>query len=148
MKQRLMALVVAVAVCMMLAVLSNVMAADANQPKETPKDSPKEKSKDLMLVIGTVTIVKDKDENITEIKVTAHKDLVYKVVLDEKGIDLGKTVVDKRARIEGFIETKGNVQWLTVKTFSEVRRVETKPKANPKEKPAKPAPKPAPKPKY
>ncbi len=120
-----MALVGVVAVCMLLAVVSNVMAADANQPKE--------KSKDNSLVIGIVTIVKDNDGNISEIKVTTHKDLIYKVVLDEKGKELGKTMVDKRARIEGLIETKGNVHWLTVKTFSEVKpRTDAKTKTKPK----------------
>ncbi|MGA2322480.1 MAG: hypothetical protein ABSG22_01370 [Sedimentisphaerales bacterium] len=128
MKKRLMALVGVVAVCMLLAVVSNVMAADANQPKE--------KSKDNNLVIGIVTIVKDNDGNIAEIKVTAHKDLIYKVVLDAKGIELGKTMADKRARIEGTIETKGKVQWLTVKTFSEVKaRTDANPKAKPTGKP-------------
>jgi len=123
-----MALVGVVAVCMLLAVVSNVMAADANQPKE--------KSKDNNLVIGIVTIVKDNDGNIAEIKVTAHKDLIYKVVLDAKGIELGKTMADKRARIEGTIETKGKVQWLTVKTFSEVKaRTDANPKAKPTGKP-------------
>ena len=38
MKKQLMALVGVVAVCMLLAVVSNVMAADANQPKGKPKD--------------------------------------------------------------------------------------------------------------
>ena len=124
-----MALAGVVAVCMLLAIVSNVMAADANQPKGTPK----EKSKDNSLVIGIVTIVKDNDGNISEIKVTTHKDLIYKVVLDEKGKELGKTMVDKRARIEGLIETKGNVHWLTVKTFSEVKpRTDAKTKTKPK----------------
>ncbi len=111
-----------VAVCMMLAVVSTVMAADANQAKETPK----EKSKD---VIGIVTVTKDNDGNVTEIKVVSHKELIYKVVLNEKGLELGKTMADKRARIEGTIEKKGDVQWLTVKTFSDLRpRGEAKPK--------------------
>ena len=128
MKKRLMAMVGVVVVCVLLAVVSNVMAADANQPKE--------KSKDSSLVIGIVTVVKDNDGNIAEIKVTAHKELIYKVVLDEKGIELGKTMADKRARIEGLIETKGKVQWLTVKTFSEVKaKTEAKPKAKPTGKP-------------
>jgi hypothetical protein len=124
MKKQLMALVGAVAVCMMLAVVSNVMAADANQPKE--------KSKDTKLVIGIVAVVKDNDGNFTEIKVTAHRELIYKVVLDGKGIELGKALADKRARIEGTIEQKGNVQWLTVKTFGEVKpRADAKPKDKP-----------------
>ncbi|MGA2071039.1 MAG: hypothetical protein ABSG97_06785 [Sedimentisphaerales bacterium] len=136
MKKQLMALAGVVAVCMLLAIVSNVLAADANQPKRTPRETPKENS----LVIGIVTVVKDNDGNIAEIKVKAHRDLIYQVVLDEKGMELGKTMADKRARIEGLIEIKGNVHWLTVKTFSE-------PKAG---TPAKPNqnPKPAPKPKY
>lgn len=125
MKKRSMALVGMVAVCMLLAVVSNVMAADANQPKGKATDS-------NSLVIGVVTVVKGNDGNITEIKVTAHRELIYKVVLDAKGIELGKTMADKRARIEGTIEKKGEVQWLTVKTFGEVKaRTDAKPKAKP-----------------
>jgi hypothetical protein len=128
MKKRLMAMVGVVAVCVLLAVVSNVMAADANQPKE--------KSKDNNLVIGIVTIVKDNDGNIAEIKVTSHKELIYRVVLDEKGIELGKTMADKRARIEGLVEVKGNVHWLTVKTFGEVKaKTDAKPKTKPTGKP-------------
>ena len=123
MRKQLMALAGVVAVCMLLAIFSNVMAADANQPKGTPK----EKSNDNKLVIGIVTVVKDNDGNITEIKVKATRELIYQVVLDEKGKELGKTMADKRARIEGLIEIKGNVHWLTVKTFSESK---PKPPAN------------------
>jgi hypothetical protein len=135
-----MSMVGVIAVCVLLAVVSNVMAADPNQPKETPK----EKSKDNSLVIGVVSIVKDKDGNIVEIKVTAHKDIIYKVVLDEKGIELGKTLADKRARIEGAIEKKGDTQWVTVKTFSEPK-IRADVKQAPKKPAGKPAPKPAPK---
>ncbi len=58
------------------------------------------------------------------------------MVLDEKGIELGKTMADKRARIEGPVETKDKVLWLTVKTFSEPKaKTEAKPKAKPTGKP-------------
>jgi uncharacterized alpha/beta hydrolase family protein len=125
MNKRSMALVVTVAVCMLLAVVSNAMAADANQPKVKSNDS-------NSLVIGIVTVVKGNDGNIAEIKVTAHRELVYKVVLDAKGIELGKTMADKRVRIEGTIEKKGDVQWLTVKTFSDLKpRADVKPKPKP-----------------
>jgi hypothetical protein len=133
MKKQLMALAGMVAVCMLLAIVSNVMAADANQPKGTPK----EKSNDNKLVIGIVTVVKDNDGNITEVKVKAHRELIYQVVLDEKGKELGKTMADKRARIEGLIEIKSNVHWLTVKTFDEVKpRAEGKPRPKPAGKPS------------
>jgi hypothetical protein len=139
-----MSLVGVVTVCLLLGLVSNVMGADANQPKETPKQQPKDNSK---LVIGVVTMVKDNDGNITEIKVIAHKELVYQVVLDEKGKELGKIMVDRRARIEGLVEMKGNVHWLTVKTFGEVK-ARTDGKPTPKKPAGKPAPKPAPTPKY
>lgn len=136
-----MALMGAAAICVFLGVASNVMAADANQPKRTPRE--KEQSNEIRLVIGIVAVVKDNDGNITEIKVTTHPELIYKVVLDEKGIELGKTLADRRARIEGLIETKDKVQWVTVKTFTEAKsQLPAKPKQTPKAKPAKPAPKP------
>ena len=132
MKKQLMVLVGVVAVCMMLAVVSNAMAADANQPKGTPK----EKSKEPSLVVGLVTAVKDNDGNIAEIKVTVHKNLMYRVVLDEKGIELGKTMADKRVKIVGTIDKKGEVEWVTIKTFSELKaRTDAKPKEKPAAKP-------------
>jgi hypothetical protein len=144
MNRQLKALVGVVAFCLLLAVVGNVIAADANQPKEKPK----EKDNESKLVIGIVTIQKNNDGNITGITVVAHSELKYKVVLDEKGIELGKTMYDKRARIEGSIEKKGDVEWLTVKSFGEVRAgAPPKPGQNPKARPAKPAPKPAPAPK-
>jgi len=142
MKKQLMALAGVVAVCMLLAIVSNVMAADANQPKGTPK----EKSSGDKLVQGTVIVVKDNDGNITEIKVQAHKEVIYQVVLDEKGKELGKAMADRMARIEGSVETKDKTLWLTVKTFGEPKAgTPAKPNQNPK---AKPPAKPAPKPKY
>jgi hypothetical protein len=146
MKKYLKAIVGVVAVCLLFSIVGDVMAADANQPK-THRETPNEKAKDVKLVIGIVSMTKDNDGNITEIKVTTHPEIIYRVVLDEKGIDLGKTMVDKRARIEGTIEKKGDVEWLTVKTFGEPRAgAPAKPGQNPKAKPAKPAPKPAQKP--
>ena len=131
MNKRLIALVGVVAVCMILAVVSNAMAADVNQPKGTPKEKPKD-----LPITGVVSVTKDNDGNFTEIKVTVHKSLVYKVVLNEKGIELGKTMADKRVRIEGTTEKKGEVEWVTVKTFTEIKaRTDAKPKDKPAAKP-------------
>jgi hypothetical protein len=139
MKKNVMTLVGVVTVCVLLGFMSNAMAEDANHPKNPPKENPKDSER---LVIGIVEVVKD-NNNVTEIKVVAHKNLIYQVTLDEKGKELAK-LADKKARITGIIETKGDVQWLTVKTFSDVKAgAEAKPKAKSKEKPAgKPAAKP------
>jgi hypothetical protein len=147
MKKQLMAVAGVVAVCLLLGLVSNVMGADANQPKETPQKPHKETPKDNeSLVIGIVSVIKDNDGNIAEIKVKAHKELIYQIVLDEKGKEMGKAMADKRVRVIGALETKGDVKWLTVKTFSEVVKSEAKP--TPKKPAGKPAPKPAPAPKY
>jgi hypothetical protein len=128
MKKQLMTVVGVVAVCLLLGLVSNVMGADANQPKETPQKPHKEIPKDNeSLVIGIVSVIKDNDGNITEIKVKAHKELIYQVVLDEKGKEMGKAMADKRVRVVGALETKGDVKWLTVKTFSEAVKSEAKP---------------------
>jgi len=139
MKKNVITLVGVVTVCVLLGFMSNATAADANQPKSHPKENPNNNER---LVIGTVNVVKD-NNNITEIKVETTKNLIYHVTLDEKGKELAK-LAGKRARITGTIETKGEVQWLTVNTSSEAKAgAETKPKAKGKEKPAgKPAAKP------
>jgi hypothetical protein len=129
MKKRVMALAGVVAVCMLLAIVSNVTAADANSPKGTPKEKPKGNNPPIT---GIVTVVKDNDGNIIEIKVKVRRELIYQVVLDEKGKELGNTMADKRVKIEGTVEIKGDVHLLTVKTFGEVK---AKPEAKPKPKP-------------
>jgi hypothetical protein len=133
-----------VAICLVLSVMSNAMAEDANvakeipkepnkaapqeTPKESPKEAPKEQAKEKNLVIGILTIVKDNDGNIAEMTITAHKDLKYKVVIDEKSKEMANNFADKRVRVEGTIETKGDVKWLTVETFGDSKpRPDAKP---------------------
>ena len=74
-------------------------------------------------------LVKDKDGNITSVKIIAKPDLAYYVVLDEKGKELGKTMAGKMVKVHGTVETKDNAKWLTVKEFKE-----TKEKEEPKKK--------------
>jgi hypothetical protein len=138
MKKYAMALVGAVAVCVLLGFVSNATAEDVNQPRENPGKTPKETPKDKeSLIIGIVSVIKDNDGNVTEIKVKAHKDLIYRVTLDEKGKEIGKTMADKKVRAVGTLEIKGDVKWLTVKTFSEVvAKSESKEKPKGKDKPA------------
>jgi hypothetical protein len=157
------ALVGIIAICLLLSLMSNAMAQDPNTaketpkepnsaaPQETPKESPKEppkeqtkeQTKEKNLIIGILTAVKDNDGNVVEMTITAHKDLKYKVVINEKSKEMGQSFTDKRVRVEGTIEIKGDVKWLTVDTFSELKsRADAKPGAKSKAKPAaKPAPK-------
>ena len=146
----------AVAICLVLFITSNAAAQDANDaneipkepnktspqepPKESPKEPPKEQAKDKKLVIGILTVAKDNDGNIAEISIEMAKNLIYKVVIDEKSKEMVKSLADTRVRVEGFVETKGDVKWLTVLTYDD-----TKPKPNAR-KGAKSKAKPAAKP--
>jgi hypothetical protein len=59
------------------------------------------------------------------------------VVLDEKSKEMAKSFADKRVRVEGIVETKGDVKWLTVETFGESKpKADAKPGAKSKTKPA------------
>jgi len=109
MKKQLMALAGMVAVCMLLAIVSNVMAADANQPKQTPKDKP---------FIGIVKEVKDQNGVVTEVTVKSPRE-TYQITLDAKGKELGKSMDGKRVKIVGTLEVKNGVKWLTVEKYSE-----------------------------
>ena len=142
----------AVAIFLLLFITSNTTAQDANDaneipkepnktsPQEPPKESPKEQAKDKKLVIGILKVVKDNDGNIAEISIEMAKNLIYNVVIDEKSKEMVKSLADARVRVEGFVETKGDVKWLTVLTYDD-----TKPKPNAR-KGAKSKAKPAAKP--
>jgi hypothetical protein len=137
MKKLWKALAGAVAICLVLFITSNARAQDANDaneipkepnktapqesPKETPKETPKEKEKEKKLVIGILKVVKDNDGNVAEITITAHKDLVYNVVFDEKSKEMVKNLADARVRVEGFVETKCDIKWLTVLTYDDTK---------------------------
>jgi len=126
MRKYVMALAGAVTTCLLLGLVSNTLAADPNQPKEPPKNKE-------VIVVGTVSVVKDKDNNITEISVKTPRGITYQITLDDKGKELGKTLADKRVRITGTVETKGEVKWLTVVNFSEPKPRPENPRPKPKE---------------
>jgi hypothetical protein len=142
-----------VAIWLVLSITSNAMAQDANeaketpkepnktapqeQPKESPKEPPKEPAKEKNLVIGILTVAKDNDGNIAEISIEMAKNLIYKVVIDEKSKEMAKSFADTRVRVEGFVETKGDVKWLTVETYGDTKsRPDAKPGTKSKTKPA------------
>jgi len=148
----------AVAICLVLFITSSATAQDANDaneipkepnktapqepPKETPKEPPKKQTKEKNLVIGILTVAKDNDGNIAEISIKMAKDLIYKVVIDEKSKEMAKSFADSRVRVEGFVETKGDVKWLTVETYGDSKskpdaRQGAKSKAKPAAKPAR-----------
>lgn len=118
MKKYAMVLAMAAAVSVLLGFVGNASAADANQHKATPKEKP-------ATLKGVVSGVKDKDGNVTEVKLTVGKE-VYMITLDSKGKELGK-LAGKTIKVTGTLEVKDNEKWLTVKVYSEAPA--TKPKS-------------------
>jgi len=130
MKKYVMALAGAVAMCILLGFVSNALAADANQPKETPKDK-------SMVVVGTVKEVKDSNGVVTEVTVKVNKELTYQIKLDAKGKELGKSMDGKRVKVVGTLDVKAGVKWLTVEKYEEQAKSEPKPKDKPAKEPSK-----------
>ena len=126
MKKFVMTLAAAVTTCVLLGLVSNTLAADPNQPKKMARNKE-------VVVVGTVSAIIANDSNAADIKIKTAKDLTYQITPDEKGKELGKTMVDKRVRVVGTLETKGEVKWLTVIKFSEQKE---KAKAEPNSPPA------------
>jgi hypothetical protein len=126
MKKFVMILAAAVTTCVLLGLVSDTLAADPNKPKKMARN------KELP-VVGTVIVVKDNDGNATDVKIKTDKDIIYQVTLDDKGKELGRTMADKKVRVVGTLETKGEVKWLTVARFNEQKE---KAKAEPNSPPA------------
>jgi hypothetical protein len=128
MKKFVMTLAAAVTTCVLLGLVSDTQAADPNQPKKMARNKE-------VVVVGTVSAIIANDSNAADIKIKTAKDLTYQITPDEKGKELGKTMVDKRVRAVGTLETKGEVKWLTVIKFSEQKaRPEPNSPPKPKEK--------------
>ncbi len=131
MKKCTAALVTATGIFVLLMFVNSTRAADANQPKAAPRETQKDKQ---MVVKGTVSVLKDKDGKVTEVKLEDEKNLVYRITLNAKGKELGKKMAGKTVKVIGTSEVKDNVKWLTVKKYE---AVVVKPESKPKQ-PKKP----------
>lgn len=95
------------------ALLSSIcFAADGTQAVEQPKP-------EVVKVQGVVHVTKDANDVITKVVVAAEKEN-YNVVLDAKGLELGKTMKDKKVEVEGVVSKKDNQTWITVQSYKPV----------------------------
>ena len=88
-------------------------AADPNMPKFDPN-----------AIRGRVLVEKDANSIITAVKLENRRRGNWNIVLDEKGKELAETMANKIVTITGTEETKDGVKWLTVETFTELKRSE------------------------
>lgn len=90
---------------------------------KTKKQEPSPAKPDTVKLVGTVNAVKNTNGVVTFVKlVTAST--TYSVVLDSKGLELGKTADGKKVEAEGIVTQKEKEKWVTIKSF---RRVSEKP---------------------
>ena len=95
------------------ALLSAVCFAAEKTPGEPPK---------TVKVQGVVNVTKDANSVITKVTVVTKDKVVYNVVLNVRGLDLGKTMADKEVEVEGVISKKDGQDWIKVQTFKAVEK--------------------------
>lgn len=94
------------------ALLGSMCFAAEKPPAEQPKPN-------VVKVQGIVNVTKDANDVITKVVVVAEKE-TYNVVLDAKGLELGKTMDAKKVEVQGTVAKKGTELWLTVQSFKAV----------------------------
>jgi hypothetical protein len=100
-------MLVAVAMIGFLFAVSAPAATDANKPAKGKQ----------ITVVGKVHETKDKSGKLERVKVVTEKDKHYWVVLDAKGLDLGKTMAGKEVEVTGTVHVKNDIHWLTVEKY-------------------------------
>jgi hypothetical protein len=73
-------------------------------------------------VQGVVGVTKDDAGVITKITLTTKDGAVYNVVLDEKGLELGKEMADKEVEAEGSVSKQDDQEWITVQSYKAVEK--------------------------
>ncbi|OHB56720.1 MAG: hypothetical protein A2Y12_12740 [Planctomycetes bacterium GWF2_42_9] len=103
-----------------LAFVNVSLAADPNMPKRMPFDP--------NAIRGRVLVEKDANGVVTAVKIQSRRTLGdYNVVLDEKGKELADTMASRIVQVEGKVEEKDGVKWLTIESYKELRRPQGRP---------------------
>ncbi len=68
---------------------------------------------------GFVSVARDANDVIISVQLITDED-TYNVVLDEKGLELGKEMEYTEVEVEGIVSEKDNQKWLKVLTFKEI----------------------------
>lgn len=90
----------------------------------------------MVKVQGVVNVTKDAN-GISKVTVVTKDKVVYEVMLNMKGLALGKEMADKEVEVEGTISKKGTQEWIKVHSFKAVEKAaEAAPKTEPKPAPA------------
>jgi hypothetical protein len=119
-------LMVLVVLCLIAAIVVPVFAADKPAADKGKPAAAAAKEETLK---GKVMVVKDKEGKVTEVMLHVG-DVKYMVTLNEEGKKL-EALDGKEVKATGKVHSKGEVKWITVEKFEEVKA------AAPKEAPKK-----------
>ncbi len=107
-----------ITLCLIAAIVVPVFAADKPAAAAAKEETLK----------GKVMVVKDKEGKVTEVMLHVGE-VKYMVTLNEEGKKL-EALDGKEVKATGIVHSKGEVKWITVTKFEEVKAAP--PKATPK----------------
>jgi hypothetical protein len=107
-------LIVLVTLCLIAAIVVPVFAADKPATGKPSVAAAKEET-----LKGKVMVVKDKDGKVTEVMIHVGE-VKYMVTLNEEGKKL-EALDGKEVKATGKVHSKGEVKWITVEKFEEVK---------------------------
>ena len=73
-------------------------------------------------VRGVVNVAKDANDIVTGVTVVTADKVVYHVVLNAKGMELGKEMADKEVEAEGTVSKRGDMDWIKVQSYKPVEK--------------------------
>jgi hypothetical protein len=103
-KQRMATLILAMVTALLLTTVS--LAAENPEPNS-------------VTLQGSVSVLRDANDVVVSVQLITDK-VTYEVVLDEKGIALGKEMDGKDVEVQGVVSEKDKQKWLTVQSYKAV----------------------------
>lgn len=105
--------------CLMAALIGFVFvdassAADPNRPQR-PRFDPN-------AIRGKVIVEKDAEGAISSVKIENRRFGNWNVVLDDNGKKLAEEMENKPVIVKGTVETKDGEKWVTVESYTEMKR--------------------------
>ena len=71
---------------------------------------------------GFVSTYVDANGVVESVQLTTDENVTYEVVLDEKGIELGKKMDGKEVEVNGIVTEKDEQKWVKVQSFKALEK--------------------------
>ena len=96
------------AVCLAMAMTLVIGAASLAVEEPEPN---------VVTLQGLVSTYVDVNDVIESVQLTTAEDIIYEVVLDEKGIELGDNMDGKEVEVNGIVIEVDEQKWIEVQSF-------------------------------